>query len=179
MNPYRIPIRENTLKDNLRLSGVIYDSMADGEGVRAALYFSGCDHRCPGCHNPETHDFYSGQIVTSEVILEIAEEINKRPYLSGITMTGGDPLYRPAQLAVLLQFILDHVDRPISVWLYTGFRWEDVFDLPVMSLVDVVVDGPFIWSCADKRLAYCGSTNQRIIDVKKSIESGEVALYEA
>lgn len=177
MNPYRIPVRENTLKDCLRLSGVIYDSMADGEGVRAALYFSGCDHRCPGCHNPETHDFYSGQIVTNEVILEIAEEINKRPYLSGITLTGGDPLYRPDQLAVFLQSILDHIDRPISVWIYTGFRWEDVFDLPVMLLVDVVVDGLYIWSCADKRLAYRGSTNQRIIDVKKTIESGEVILY--
>lgn len=177
MTNLRIPTKENSAFDNLRLAGVCYDSLADGEGVRAALYFSGCDHKCPGCHNPETHDFYAGEIVTSETMAEIVEEINKRPYLSGITLTGGDPLYRPTQLAVLLQYIVEHVDRPINVWLYTGFCWEDVYDLPVMELVDVVVDGLFLWTCSDKRLAYRGSLNQRIIDVKMTRAKGEVVIY--
>lgn len=172
-----IPTRESGLMDALRLSGVVYDSLADGEGVRTALYFSGCDHNCPGCHNREAQDFYTGQIVTSEILQQIVDEINKRPYLSGITLTGGDPLYRPSQLAVALQYIKERINPHLSVWLYTGFRWEDVEGLYLMEYVDVIVDGPYIWTCADKRLQYRGSSNQRVIDVKRTRSAGEVVLY--
>lgn len=171
---------EKTVTGPIRLSGVLYDSLADGEGVRVALYFSGCKHHCPGCHNPSTHNFSAGWIVTSQELDEIVAEINKRPYLSGITLTGGDPLYRPYQLNACVEYILKRVERPLTVWLYTGFCWEDgIYHEDVMRHIDVVVDGPFIQEQADKRLVYKGSLNQRIIDVKKSLAAGEVVLYAA
>lgn len=162
----------------LRISGICYDSMADGEGVRAAIYFSGCGHNCPGCHNPSTHDFFAGQIVTDQVLDTIVAEINKRPYLSGITLTGGDPMYRPEQLYRALKYILIRVNRPITVWLYTGFLWEDMADMEIIDLIDVVVDGPFDQDLADKRLVYRGSSNQRIIDTKLSRVNESIILYD-
>ena len=171
-----LPLKED-YNEVLRLSGVCYDSLADGEGVRLALYFSGCNHRCPGCHNPGTHDFESGWVVTTETLDCIAEEFNRRPYLAGITLTGGDPLYMHNKVADALSYLQKHTNRPINVWLYTGFAWEDISYLPIISMLDVVVDGPFVAELADKRLQYRGSQNQRIIDVQKSFETNEVVLY--
>lgn len=164
----------------LRLAGVCYESMADGEGVRAAFYFQGCMHHCPGCHNPTTHDFSSGELITPEMIETFAREINQRPYLSGITLTGGDPLYHPEAIERFLTTLLPKLTHRKTVWLYTGFLWEEVFDLPLMRMVDVVVDGPFEQSYADKRLAYRGSANQRLIDAHRSLASDdawEAILY--
>lgn len=172
-----LPIREDGIKDAIRLSGICYDSLADGEGVRLALYFSGCDHHCPGCHNPDTHDFYSGEIITTEMLDQIVQEFNLRPYLSGITLTGGDPLYRPYQLEMIMMYLHTHANRDVNVWLYTGFLWEEIAHLPVISMVDVVVDGHYDISCADKRLQYKGSSNQRVIDAKRSIKENEVIIY--
>lgn len=171
-----LPIKED-YNEVLRLSGVCYDSLADGEGVRLALYFSGCDHRCPGCHNPDTHDFNAGWVITTETLDRIAEEFNRRPYLSGITLTGGDPLYNPNKLEEVLAYLQAHVNRPMNVWLYTGFLWEHISHFPVISMVDVVVDGPFMMRLADKRLRYKGSSNQRVINVKHSLSADEVILY--
>lgn len=168
---------EDDYKDVLRLSGVCYDSLADGEGVRLALYFSGCNHRCPGCHNPDTQDFESGLVVTTEILDHIAEEFNRRPYLAGITLTGGDPLYMHNKVADALSYLRKHTNRPINVWLYTGFMWEDISDIPLIGMLDVVVDGPFVTDLADKRLQYRGSLNQRIINVQKSLKTNEVVLY--
>ena len=161
----------------LRVAGVNYDSLADGEGVRAAIFFSGCSHHCPGCHNLKAQDSQYGVVVTPELIQTVAAEINKRPYLSGITLTGGDPLFHALQTTEFLRKLLAMLDRPLTVWLYTGYVWEKVSRLNIFDMVDIVVDGPFVQELADKRLPFRGSVNQRIIDVRKSKESASVVLY--
>lgn len=166
------------VSEPLRLAGLCYESLADGEGVRAAFYFQGCAHNCPGCHNPSTHDFSGGELITPDMIQGFAAEINRRPYLSGITLTGGDPLYHPTAVHNFLTAILPKIAQPRTVWLYTGFRFEEVSDMPLMRMVDVVVDGLFDQNLADKRLAYRGSANQRIVDVRQSLASGEVVAYD-
>lgn len=100
-----------------------------------------------------------------------------RSYLSGITLTGGDPLYNPEQTQYLLEDLLAQIGTDTNVWMYTGSLWEEVKSLPIMKLVDVLVDGPFIAEQADKRLVFKGSMNQRIIDVKRSLKTGEVVLW--
>lgn len=166
----------------LHIAGVNLESTVDGPGIRAAIYLSGCPHHCPGCHNPEAHDPEYGKLATAEDALWIAKEIAKRPYIQGITLTGGDPFYAN-QATVFLQAILAVLEnispmRKIDVWVYTGYLYRDVMEHPLMRLADVCVDGPFIAEKADKRLVFKGSANQRIIDVKKSRIKGEVVLCE-
>ena len=118
--------------------------MVDGEGVRAAIYLSGCRHHCPGCHNYAAQDPKYGQGLHSRMLEEIGYNIMSRPYLSGITITGGDPLYDPEQTLWMLEDLLAQIGNTTNVWMYTGALWEEVKDLPIMQLVDVLVDGPFI-----------------------------------
>lgn len=170
------------------LSGVNYESVADGPGVRAAIFLSGCNHNCPGCHNPDTHNPCFGAEISQASITTIAYLIDKRPYISGITLTGGDPLY---DVEATLNFVSDLKTElgerwdELNVWLYTGYTWEQLMlryriddNLQkLLHMVDVVVDGPFVQSLADKRLAFCGSSNQRIIDVKDSLKLGLPLLF--
>ena len=156
------------------IAGVNYESACDGQGVRAAIFLSGCTHFCPGCHNPETHNPYFGTQITEDIIRRIADEIRSRPYLSGITLTGGDPLYDPEHtlnFVVTLKRFLGYLP---NIWLYTGYTVEEMkkwdprlsfvrFAQALISLCDVVVDGKFVRELADKRLAFRGSSNQNII----------------
>lgn len=161
----------------LRIAGINYDSMVDGDGVRTAIFLSGCQRHCPDCHNADLQNPEAGTPVNVELTMKIAEEINKRPYLSGITLTGGDPLYNHKLTSKFLRDLKAHINRRINVWLYTGERWEDIWHRRIMRDIDVVVDGPFVKELADKRLAFRGSSNQRIIDVQKSLREGGVSLY--
>lgn len=174
-------IKAGKLSPPLRVCGINYDSLADGEGVRTAIFFSGCPHHCPGCHNREAQSVHFGSVVSERMIDEIAREIAKRPYLSGITLTGGDPLYLSIQTEDFLYHLLKKLNnlgaKKPTVWLYTGSLFETVCDLSIFNLVDVCVDGPFLLSQADKRLAFRGSSNQRIIDVAASRAKGEPILY--
>lgn len=166
----------------LHISGINYESMVDGEGVRAAIYLSGCSHNCPGCHNPETHDPEYGKPATPELIHKIAKGIVKRKdFLSGITLTGGDPFYNPRAtcefLVALWRELLD-TDFPVEKlhpWIYTGYTLEQLLafaptqDKPervayynLLGVCDHLVDGPFVQSLADKSLAFRGSSNQHI-----------------
>ena len=162
------------------LAGVNYESMVDGEGVRATIYLSGCSHHCPGCHNPETHDPKYGTRITNEVIELIADEIAKRPYLSGITLSGGDPFFNSCgTYAFLVDLLLAlgrrNIDK-INVCTYTGYTFEEIikkdlfWDIMLLGFTDVLVDGPYIEALADKSLPFCGSSNQRIIDVPASLK---------
>lgn len=131
-------------KPNLHIAGVNYDSIVDGEGVRAAIFLSGCRHHCTGCHNHDAQDPNYGQGLHNRLLEDIGYEIMKRPYLSGITLTGGDPLYDPEQTLWMLEDLLAQIGKTTNVWMYTGALWEEVKDLPVVQLVDILVDGPFI-----------------------------------
>jgi anaerobic ribonucleoside-triphosphate reductase activating protein len=164
------------------ISGVNYDSLVDGEGVRTTLYLSGCAHHCPGCHNAETWDENAGQELTEDMIDEIAWKIRERPFLTGVTLSGGDPLFDPKKTAALVTALRKRI-LIRNLWLYTGYTWEEIMADETLrqSLYDmqinVLVDGRFEQDKKDKRLRFCGSANQRLIDVPASLRSGQVVAW--
>jgi len=172
------------------LSGINYESIADGPGIRVAIFLSGCTHNCKGCHNPQTHDPCFGQEITSEIIDEIVQYIKRNPYITGITLTGGDPMYdieKTANLLYSLRHRLGERWKQLDIWVYTGYKWKQLMDCyqenndvgRIFALTDVIVDGKFFEKYADTRLAFRGSSNQRIIDVRKSMKYGIPVLWNA
>ena len=172
------------------LSGVNYESVVDGPGVRVALFLSGCTHKCKGCHNPETHDPCYGQEITSDTIDGIVQYIQNNPYITGITLTGGDPMYDPEKTANLLYSLYNRLGdrwKQLNVWMYTGYKWKQLMDHyqehndvgRILTLTDVVVDGRYFEHFADPRLAFRGSYNQRMINVRQSMKLGIPCLWNA
>lgn len=158
----------------MRIAGTVNDSIVDGPGLRFTVFTQGCPHRCPGCHNPNTHDPEGGYDVGTD---EIVRQIRKNPLLSGVTLSGGEPFM---QSAACLEIAKAAHDAKLNVWAYTGYTWEHLMKendpgrMALLREVDVLVDGPYI---ADKRsleLDFCGSSNQRLIDVQQSLLHGEV-----
>lgn len=159
-----------------------YD-IANGEGVRTSLFVSGCTNHCPGCFNPEEQDFNFGEKYTGRQTLEIIELIEDR-VISGLSILGGDPLCQDKEGLYDLIFLCDAV-RGIgkTVWLWTGFLWEDIMaadnscQKELLTRCNVVIDGPFIQELSDRALKWRGSANQRVIDVQKTLEQGKIILY--
>ena len=150
--------------------------MLNGDGIRVVLWVAVCSHQCPNCQNPITWNLQGGLPFTQETRDEFFQKIN-HDYISGVTFSGGDPLhpYNRNTITELAQQIkVSFPDK--SIWMYTGFLWEEVKSLPVMTYVDVLVDGEFIEELKDNKLHWKGSSNQRVIDVQKSL-NGEVVLY--
>lgn len=154
-----------------------YD-IANGKGIRTTLWTSGCSHRCNGCHNPNTWDPNSGTLFTINTINEIIESLSPS-YIRGVTLSGGDPLYpdNRSMIEMLCKRIRDVYKDTKDIWMWTGYLYEDVKDLPLMKYIDVLVDGPFILEERDITHPYHGSSNQRVIDVNKSRELGKIVLY--
>jgi anaerobic ribonucleoside-triphosphate reductase activating protein len=159
-----------------------YD-IANGPGVRVSLFISGCRRKCPGCFNEEAWDFGYGQKFTDETMVDILKQLES-DNISGLSILGGDPL-EPENInnvtAICVTAKLHMRNNNLSdksIWLWSGYSWNDVKDLEVMRHIDVMVDGPFIQSKKNLSLAFRGSSNQRIIDVQKSLEAGEVVLWE-
>lgn len=152
--------------------------IANGIGIRTSVFLSGCTHRCKNCFNPETWDFDFGDDLTASVITDIVNSANPE-YIDGITLLGGDPLCgddnRCASHALCHMFKSKHPNK--TVWLYTGYLYDQIKDLPVMEHVDVLVDGPFIEEKKNLMLKFRGSENQRLIDVKESRKQNKVVLY--
>lgn len=152
--------------------------IANGVGVRVSLFVSGCRHHCKGCFNPDTWSFDYGQKFSYNALRTIEEALDDY-YVSGLSILGGEPLEPDNVKGVSI--ICEYVKRNYhfkTIWLYTGYLYEQVKDLPLMQYVDVLVDGPFIEELKDITLKFRGSSNQRIIDIKKSRESGCVVLWE-
>lgn len=153
---------------------IVVDTTVDGPGWRTSVYCAGCRHACPGCHNPETWDFKAGYKATID---EIIEEL--RATEGNITFSGGDPMYQPEAFAELARRITEELHR--TIWCFTGFLYEQVLaDVSMRKLLpylEVLVDGPFIESKKDDTLMFRGSSNQRLIDVQKSLQSGTVVEY--
>ena len=139
------------------------DDMLNGEGLRVVLWVAGCSHGCKNCQNPITWDPNGGLPFDEAAKAEIFAELEK-DYISGITFSGGDPLYMET-----------FPDK--KTWLYTGYLWEEISALPIMAYLDVIVDGRFVEELKDPQLHWKGSFNQRIIDVQKSLEKGTMYLY--
>ena len=161
----------------LRLASELQpDSIIDGDGIRTVIWFQGCLHKCPGCHNPETHDLNGGKEFDIETVLE---QIDNLKYQNGITLSGGDPFYQAKAAAAIAK----HAHEiGLNVWAYTGFIYEELISeydkdrIELLNNIDVLVDGPFILSLKSLECKFRGSKNQRIIDVPKSLESKEVVL---
>lgn len=147
----------------LRLSGVNYESFADAEGVSCVLFISGCNHRCAWCHSPQTHDFSAGIEVTDSVIEKINTEIDKRPFLNALVLSGGDPMYSAKELLPVLDKI--HIPNN-TVWCYSGFTKNEITrDKDMSTLMQrctYLVDGMFDIKQKDVTLRFRGSRNQNI-----------------
>lgn len=165
----------------MRLAGIEDNSIVDGPGIRMAIFISGCNHRCKHCHNPQTWNFRYGKVFDEGKQLEILDQIDRNDLLDGITLTGGDPFYSSKEL---IPFVKEFKSRfpDKDIWAYTGFTWEDLIKdssrKELASLCDVVVDGPFLMERKDYSQSFRGSFNQRFIDVKTSLEKGEVVEIE-
>ena len=156
-------------------SDVEFDSIVNGPGIRAVIWFQGCYHKCLMCHNPQTHDINGGSLYKID---DICEKILNRTFIDGVCISGGEPFLQPEKLLIILK----KLKPKFNIWCYTGFLYEDLIKTPlnkkILEYIDVLVDGKFEIENFDYRLQYKGSTNQRIIDVKKSLESKQIKLYE-
>jgi len=156
------------------------DSIVDGKGIRAVIWAQGCSHNCPGCHNQQTRDFKGG---FSKNIEELKMEISALEFQDGVTFSGGDPFFQPRQCAELAKHIKT---LGMNVWCYTGFTFEELLKMSAddkdikcfLENIDIMIDGRFIISKRTYSLSFRGSSNQRIIDVKKSLEKKKAVLVE-
>ena len=150
----------------MNYGGIIKNDIANGPGVRVSLFVSGCRNHCPGCFQPETWDFGYGLPFTPETEKEIMKAL--RPsWIQGLSILGGDPMEPENQPALLPLLRRVKAELPgKDVWLYTGYRLESVSDSPLLPLVDVAVDGPYMEAEKDVSLAFRGSRNQRIIHLR-------------
>ena len=154
-----------------RYHDITKDDMKNGDGLRAVLWVPGCSHRCPGCHNPVTWDVNGGLLFDEAAKQELFGELEK-PYISGVTFSGGDPLH-PVNRDDITGLAMEIKERfpGKTVWIYTGYIWKQVMYLPVMLYTDVLVDGRFDMDKADVKLMWKGSSNQRVIDVQATIQA--------
>ena len=162
----------------IRLAGIEPESIVDGPGYRLAVFVQGCPHGCPGCHNPGTHDPAGGRLSDTA---EIIAQLGKNPLVRGVTLTGGEPMM---QAAALCEVAAAARQKGLSVWCYTGYTLEVLARennpdrMRLLGLVDVLVDGPYIAHERSLDLLYCGSKNQRLIDMNRTREAGEIRLFE-
>ena len=162
----------------IRIYGTVEDSIVDGPGIRYAVFTQGCPHHCPGCHNPESHDFSGGREVETETIIAA---IRANPLLDGVTLSGGDPLCQPEACREIAEAARA---AHLNVWCYTGWTWvalqqeADEQMLALLRAADVLGDGPFVEAQRSLELNFCGSRNQRLIDVQKTLLAGEVVRWE-
>lgn len=165
--------------NSLRIASVVSDSIVDGPGLRYSIYVQGCPIRCEGCHNAQTWDFIGGEEVP---VSKIIAEIEKNTLLDGITLTGGDPFSQAVPLIEIARFARS---RGLNVWVWSGWTYEELINgcapyaAELLEMCDVLVDGRFILAERTLALEWRGSPNQRIIDLVKTRERGEVTLYEA
>ena len=160
-----------------RIAGIINNSVVDGPGLRTAIFFSGCRRHCKGCHNPEAQDFNYGKEYTEDdidQILTLARNVGD----SGITLTGGHPL-EPENYEFAYEVVKKAKEYNLNVWLYTGYVFEQIpiMYMDLISLCDVVVDGPFVENLKSNDCLYRGSTNQRLINIKETFDRGEIVLW--
>lgn len=163
----------------IRIAGTVSESIVDGPGFRYTIFVQGCPHNCPGCHNPQTHDFNGGRIVdTDELFAECVED----PLNRGVTFSGGEPFCRAEGLYELGKRFKE---RGYGIWCYTGWTWEELLKKAeteeyvgkLLSIVDVLVDGRFRLERRTLSLPFRGSENQRLIDVRASLAAGTVIEY--
>ena len=169
----------------VRIANVIDESFVDGDGIRFTIFLQGCPHNCKGCHNPTTHDFNGGNVIETEKIID---KFKHNPLISGITLTGGEPL---CQIKAATELAIAAKESNLNVWCYTGYTYEyltyekfkmnDFFTHEelneFLAQIDVLVDGPYIESQRDLTLQFRGSRNQRLIDVQESMARKKIIAW--
>lgn len=166
--------------DTLRLAGIVRESIVDGPGFRFTIFCQGCPHKCPECHNPETHDFNGGKDISFERLLE---EIDKNPLLQGVTFSGGEPFCQAEAFSSLAD---DIKKRNLDIVTFTGYTYEQLRKMSkddsavgaLLEKTDLLIDGPFIKAEKDLTLQFRGSKNQRIIDMRATGNSEIPVLWE-
>jgi len=154
----------------MRYHNITKDDMLNGDGLRVVLWVAGCQHGCVGCQNPQSWDACGGIRFDEKAKQELFEQL-EHDYISGITYSGGDPLFvdnRQEITALAKEIHEKYPDK--SQWLYTGYVWEEICDWPCVAYLDVVVDGKFEGALKDTSLHWRGSSNQRVVDVQKSLQ---------
>jgi len=168
-------------KNYIRLAADLQtDSIVDGPGLRAVVWTQGCRHHCKGCQNPQTWTFNGGGLVPIKMVLEAIDELE---YHTGITFSGGDPMYQPEACMKIAKYAKK---KGLNIWVYTGFTYEELIKLskkePVYSeflkVIDVLVDGRFVLAERDLSMLFRGSRNQRLIDVQKTLATNEICLFD-
>jgi anaerobic ribonucleoside-triphosphate reductase activating protein len=158
----------------LRVLDIVAGTSVDGPGLRTSIYFAGCDHRCPGCHNPESWAHDGGHAMTVEEIMAVVREND-----FNVTFSGGDPLYQRVGMEALARAVKA---EGYTLWCYTGFTYEQLAEMDdyreLIGMFDVLVDGSFIEKQRDISLLFRGSANQRLIDVKATRTVGEITLWQ-
>jgi anaerobic ribonucleoside-triphosphate reductase activating protein len=174
-------------RNNMNYGQVYYNDVANGIGCRTAFFVSGCTHHCKGCFNEMTWDFSYGEPYTKEVEDDIVESL-KPDHIAGLTILGGEPMeiVNQKEIRPLLERIKKEVPKA-TIWIYSGYLWEELTDPEnkrchgedtdaILSMTDILVDGEFMLDKKNLMLRFRGSSNQRVIDVKKTLESGEIVL---
>lgn len=153
---------------------IVEDTMVDGPGFRTTIYCAGCPNACKGCHNPQSWDIKNGRMMSTQDIMRI---IMADPF-ANVTFSGGDPMFQPEGFTELAEAIRRESDK--TIWCYTGYLFENLLKNPkqrrLLELLDVLVDSPFVEKLRDPDLPFRGSSNQRIIDVQRSLREGHVVL---
>lgn len=161
---------------NIRLAGITYESLVNGPGMRRVYFTQGCRHKCPGCQNPSTHCMNGGEDRNMD---ELIDDLKDNPMLRGVTFSGGDPFEQADKCAYMAKRIKE---LNLNIWCYTGYTFEQILEnkdsregwREFLDNIDVLVDGLFIIDKMDENLKFRGSSNQRIIDVKESLNTGSV-----
>ena len=169
------------MADTIRLYGLVTDSIVDGPGFRTAIFTQGCPYHCPGCHNPDSQPFEGGTVWTLD---DVEKKFSNNPLLDGITLTGGEPAEQAAACAELARRAHK---KGLNVWLYSGSTLEKLTERAksdedlrqLLSEADVLVDGPFLLAERSLELDFCGSRNQRVIDMVKTRQAGSIVLWKA
>lgn len=155
-----------------------YD-VANGPGIRTSIFVTGCTHKCPYCFNEEYQDFEYGELWTDRETEEVIEYL-KDDAVSGLTLLGGEPFQNAVDLTQIIKEIKKNSDK--TIWAYSGYTYEQILENEnrknLLLECDVLVDGLYVEELKDLRLRFKGSSNQRIIDIKKSFEEGKVVELE-
>ena len=158
----------------MRVLDIVEGTTVDGPGLRTSIYVAGCRHQSDACHNPQSWDFNAGKEMSIDEVLEV---VRKNDF--NVTLSGGDPFYMADDVAELCRRIKDELHK--NIWCYTGFVWESVVGnpeyVPLLNTIDVLVDGPYVEDLHSITLKFRGSSNQRVIDIKKTIKEQKIVLY--
>ncbi len=164
---------------SIRIAGTINDSIVDGPGIRFTIFTQGCPHNCKGCHNPQTHDFDGGYVVTGERLIK---KIKSNPLLDGVTFSGGEPFCQAESLAVLGEKIKS---MGLNVVTYTGYKFEELYENmdkdgwgKLLAVTDFLIDGEFVIKLKSWNTKFRGSSNQRYLDCRESLRLGRAVECE-